>query len=128
MGEIFHKTLLVCSRGVIHCIPCIPCIPFREENVGKIVEILRVFTNFGVFAYHSTDNWGLHTIEFSKNYAPGLFYAQLLSGVAHLWEFGEKVVKSGVWQSGDCLYAEICGFRAFFVNLARSQLLKDVLR
>ena len=42
-------------RGVIHCIPCIPCIPFRGENVGKIVEILRVFTNFGFFAYHSTD-------------------------------------------------------------------------
>ena len=60
------------NRGVIHCIPCIPCIPFRDENVGKIVEILRVFSNFGFFAYHSTDIWGLHTIEFSRNYAPAI--------------------------------------------------------
>ena len=58
------------SRGVIHCIPCIPCIPFRGENVAKIVEIMRFFTNFGFFAYHSTIIWGLHTIQFSKNYAP----------------------------------------------------------
>ena len=45
-----------------------------------------------------------------------LFYAQLLSGVANLWEFGEVVVKSGVWQSGDCLYTELCGFSAFSVH------------
>ena len=56
----------------------------------------------------------VHGRNFSQD-AVGLFYAQLLSGVAHLCEFGEMVVKSGVWQSGDCLYTEICGFSAFSV-------------
>ena len=53
------------NRGVIHSEKKMSTKSLKFKKIN-----LSVFTNFEVIAYHSTDIWVLHTIEFSKNYAP----------------------------------------------------------